>query len=179
MLHYLASSLPLHVSPVARLLALQIVLRATVSGGIHLPAGLVQGMGEDSVESAWQELVDARLIVSDPRSGVAYGGWLADPIGGMPSRNRRRRAADWALRAARQGRVRGLGSTGRVLAVGLRALTPYEAEPDGLASSTDMARIFGVGAATTAYELERLMEVGVLSGWKVDSESGETVWRLA
>ncbi|WP_146610539.1 MULTISPECIES: hypothetical protein [unclassified Streptomyces] len=48
MLSHLATSLPAGISPQARLVALQCVLRATPDGRVRLPAGLIRGMGLSS-----------------------------------------------------------------------------------------------------------------------------------
>ncbi|MEU5134596.1 MULTISPECIES: hypothetical protein [Streptomyces] len=175
MLNYLASSLSLATTPVARLLALQSVLRATSYGDVGLPVGLVRGMGERSPECAWQELVDSRFITPDVNLGM-YVGRLTDPVGRMRGRVVRRRAADWALRTARPTRLRELNPGGRLLLVGLKAFTD-DAGEGGLVNSAQMSRISGLTGRSLEDELKLLVSATVLATWQVDPDAEELVWR--
>ncbi|MET9920479.1 hypothetical protein ABZZ04_25845 [Streptomyces sp. NPDC006435] len=130
------------------------------------------------MERAWQELLDARLITADATPEAAFAGWLTDPCEGMPSRASRRRAADWALRVARQRRMRALEPTARVLAMVLMALAPQVAQGEFFGSA-QISHISGVDSVTAARAFEQLAENGVLSQWVVDPTEENMTWEIA
>ncbi|MGW8764289.1 hypothetical protein ACWGN5_17470 [Streptomyces sp. NPDC055815] len=178
MLSYLAASLSQDVSPGARLLALQSVLRATAAGYAWMRPGLVRGMRIQRAQAAWEELVNARWITSPPDHAAPYAGWLTDPVVGIPGRSRRSGAADWALRAARQGRVRGLGPAGQLLTLALRGFT-QEPSRTGSADSRQLGRMCGLPTTVLLSELDHLASVGIVSSWSLTPTGDEAGWQLA
>ncbi|ROQ23607.1 hypothetical protein EDD98_7557 [Streptomyces sp. PanSC19] len=173
MLSYLASSLPGHTAPGARLVALQAILRADASSKVRLPRGLLRGILQGPAEHCWDDLVAAGLIAPH----APYEGWFTDPVLGMPGRVTRRRAADWALRTARDGRTRGLGPAGQLLTVYLRAHA-FAPQCEGSADLAQLARLCGLSASALHLELGLLVEAGILICWSSTPTGEEIAWRL-
>ncbi|WP_051879122.1 hypothetical protein [Streptomyces sp. NRRL B-24720] len=143
-LSYLAAALPPDVSAEGRLLALQCALRSNTSGQAHLPAGLLRGMRLARTHAPWDELEDAHWLrrLPHPTEQTGHGTAAAQLLDATvltqePARHDRHRAADWALRAVSQPRLRGLPAADRLTAlvlaahhspgavVGLRAFTRW------------------------------------------------------
>ncbi|ANP52013.1 hypothetical protein J2Z21_008881 [Streptomyces griseochromogenes] len=178
MLTYLATALPRCTSPAARLLALQLALRANAHGLVRLPAGLLRSMRLRGRTEIWEEL--------------AHGFWLRPPDlrptpvevqlldaavrDQAPGRGARRRAAHWALRP----RPLAL-HTAAPPAVQLVALV-LAAHPSPCSTHTvDMgvlARLCGHSPHQTAELLDRLVATRTLARWRHERDIDEVVWNL-
>ncbi|WP_406434677.1 hypothetical protein OHA59_47310 [Streptomyces sp. NBC_01589] len=128
MLSYLAATLPPDASAEGRLLALQCALRSNTSGQVHLPAGLLRGMRLARSLAPWDELEDARWLHRLPHPTEQTGHRTAAAqlldvtvLTQEPARHDRHRAADWALRAVSQPRLRALPASDRLTSLVLTA----------------------------------------------------------
>ncbi|MFF3460512.1 hypothetical protein ACFYXH_40800 [Streptomyces sp. NPDC002730] len=102
-LAHLASTLPGDTSTQARLLALQCALRTNTHGRMLLPAGLLRALRLGPHTPAWHELEDAHWLTRFTAPSTGHTAvQLLDHPGPLPARRHRIRAADWALRTARQ-----------------------------------------------------------------------------
>ncbi|MDQ1013282.1 GGDEF domain-containing protein [Streptomyces sp. V4I23] len=94
--------LPEDVGAPARLLAVQCALRAGAGGRLALPAGLLRGMRLGSTLTPWCELEDAHWLMRLTASAGPVWVQLLSHHGPHAARHQRVRAADWALRTARE-----------------------------------------------------------------------------
>ncbi|MFD6811523.1 hypothetical protein ACFWEN_38330, partial [Streptomyces anthocyanicus] len=121
MLSLLAASLPFHTSPEARLLALQCVLRCDADGSLALPRGLIRSMNLGDAGPLWQELLDARWILSAAPTPTGMQTRLNDPLIGLPGRGPRSQAAHWALLKSSGPSLRHISSAARLATMTLQA----------------------------------------------------------
>ncbi|MFJ8077020.1 hypothetical protein ACIQ7Q_24540 [Streptomyces sp. NPDC096176] len=146
--------LPEDVGAAARLLALQCALRADSLGRLVLPVGLVRGMRLGSALSAWYELEDAHWLM---RLAALVNGavqvQLLDHVGSLPSRQRRARAADWALRVVHLAGREGYDHNRALMALALAAY----ASPQ-VARSAVGRGILSHACRLTPVELIRMVE---------------------
>jgi hypothetical protein len=98
----LHACLPEDVGAPARLLAVQCTLRAGADGRLALPVGLLRGMRLASTLTPWDELQDAHWLMRLTAPPGPVWVQLLSHHGPHPARHQRARAADWALRTARQ-----------------------------------------------------------------------------
>ncbi|MFD0621508.1 ATP-binding protein [Streptomyces sanglieri] len=126
MLSYLAAALPSEVGAAARLLALQCALRATVSGRLWMPAGLLRGLRMNRHSSLWQELEQSgwltRLATNPPwakQRGFAVQLLDAAVLTQAPGRRDRAHAADAALRLTSCPALRSLSASEQLAGLAL------------------------------------------------------------
>ncbi|MDX3315167.1 hypothetical protein P1S61_40215 [Streptomyces sp. ME08-AFT2] len=184
MLSYLAAALPADTGAAARLLALQCALRMNAAANVQLPTGILRGLRLGHCSEPWQELERARWLsritaapeVDTPT--VAARLFDATLLTQSPARPDRRRAADWALRAARPARVAAGGPLPQLAAVCLAAYTPPEAG-NGLTEVDRMARDCGLDPSALPDVLDQLATAGFLASWNVCPDSGDLRWTQA
>lgn len=126
MLSYLAAALPSEVGAAARLLALQCALRATVSGRLWMPAGLLRGLRMNRHSSLWQEPEQSgwltRLATNPPwakQRGFAVQLLDAAVLTQAPGRRDRAHAADAALRLTSCPALRSLSASEQLAGLAL------------------------------------------------------------
>ncbi|MER6077356.1 hypothetical protein [Streptomyces sp. NPDC001833] len=184
MLSYLAAALPLGIGPAARLLALQCALRMSEDAQVRVPAGLLRGAGLGRNPGPWRELEQTwwlrRVPVGpEPVRGVVVARLLDHTLlTQSPARPDRRRAADWALRAAQPARASACEPLLQLAAVWLAASTASEAG-EGLAEADRMAHDCGIAASALANVLGQLTAAGLLEAWSVCPNSGDLCWTPA
>ncbi|MER5346187.1 hypothetical protein ABT030_39025 [Streptomyces mirabilis] len=181
MLSYLAAALPADTGAAARLLALQCALRMDAAANVQLPTGILRGLRLGHYSEPWQELERARWLSRIPETPevdtatVAARLFDAALLTQSPARPDRRRAADWALRAARPARVAAGGPLPQLAAVCLAAYTPPGAG-NGLTEVDRMARDCGLDPFALPDVLDQLATAGLLASWNVCPDSGELRW---
>ncbi|MFZ4240371.1 hypothetical protein ACOZGD_35045 [Streptomyces murinus] len=178
MLSYLAISLPAGVSPQARLVALQCVLRATPDGRVRLPAGLIRGMGLLQPEGARQELADSGWLCQGSSAGDTADSRLTDPLFGGAGRRQRARAADWSLRVGHRHGGAGLTVAVRLVSLALAAHTPTGTTA-GRAEADQVARRCGLPPEELISTLRLLAARQTITSWELASDSGDLTWRYA
>ncbi|MFB6895638.1 hypothetical protein [Streptomyces hydrogenans] len=161
MLSLLASSLPLHTSPEARLLALQSVLRCNADGSLVLPHGLIRGMNLGDAGPLWQELLAARWIRSVTPTPPGMQAQLNDPLIGLPGRSPRSQAAHWALLESSGPTLRRTSSAARLAMVTLQAHT-QPSPRKGAADSHTLARMCGMALHRLLVTAQDLLDSGML-----------------
>lgn len=183
MLSYLAAALPSHTGAAARLLAVQCALRMDSKGQVRLPAGVLRSLCLSRDPAPWSELEQARWLYRTPTSlDVAVRVVVAQILDGglfaqRPARPDRRSAADWALRAARDGCVGAGDPPLRLFALCLAA----HAESSAGRGCTEMDRIArecGLAPAALFPVLDQLAAFGPLASWNVTLASGNLYWEL-
>lgn len=183
MLSYLAAALPGHTGAAARLLAVQCALRMDSEGKVRLPTGVLRSLrlGRDPVP--WSELEQARWLRVTPTSSDPAGRMVvAQILDGVlfaqrPARPDRRSAADWALRAARDGRVGAGAPSLRLTALCLKAHTDFSVGR-GCAETDRIARECGLASAALFPVLDQLAAPGPLMSWSVAPASDDLSWEL-
>ncbi|MFD6343108.1 hypothetical protein ACFWF9_00065 [Streptomyces roseolus] len=161
MLSLLAASLPFHTSPEARLLALQCVLRCDADGSLALPRGLIRSMNLGDAGPLWQELLDARWILSAAPTPTGMQTRLNDPLIGLPGRGPRSQAAHWALLKSSGPSLRHISSAARLATMTLQAHT----QPSllrGAADSHTLARMCGMTLHRLLVTAQDLLDCGML-----------------
>ncbi|MGW4049535.1 hypothetical protein ACWENA_01780 [Streptomyces sp. NPDC004779] len=161
MLSLLASSLPFHTSPEARLLALQSVLRCDADGFLVLPHGLIRGMNLGDAGPPWQELLDARWFLSAAPTPPGMQAQLNDPLIGLPGRSPRSQAAHWALLESSGSSLRNISSAARLAMVTLQAHT-QPSLGKGVADSHTLARMCGMALHPLLVTAQDLLDSGML-----------------
>ncbi|MCM1950418.1 hypothetical protein NC315_34380 [Streptomyces sp. G2] len=161
MLSLLASSLPFHTSPEARLLALQCVLRCNADGSLLLPHGLIRGMILGDAGPLWQELLDARWIRSVTPTPPGTQARLNDPLLGLPGRGPRSQAAHWTLVESSGSSLRHTSSAARLTKVTLQAHTQLSLQK-GVADSHTLARMCGMPLHRLLVTAQDLLDSGTL-----------------
>ncbi|MFF0746395.1 hypothetical protein ACFYVL_38975 [Streptomyces sp. NPDC004111] len=177
MLSYLASALPPQTGGAARLLALQCALRASFSGCVRLPSGLLRGMRLGRSVLPWRELEEARWL---RRAAVWAGGTEGQVVDGpvllqVPTRCERARAADWALRVAHSRVLRAAGAEGRLLALALAA-SPSSEAAGAVADALSLARVCGVPCERLPGLLSFLEGLRLLESWHLEPVTGDLSW---
>ncbi|MFB7346104.1 hypothetical protein ACFCZ6_39295 [Streptomyces hydrogenans] len=169
MLSLLASSLPLHTSPEARLLALQSVLRCNADGSLVLPHGLIRGMNLGDPGPLWQELLAARWIRSVTPTPPGMQAQLNDPLIGLPGRSPRSQAAHWALLELSPGSsLRHTNPASRLAMVTLQAHTQPSLR-NGAADSHTLARMCGMALHRLLVAAQDLLDSGMLQSCSLAS----------
>ncbi|MFF3459520.1 hypothetical protein ACFYXH_35470 [Streptomyces sp. NPDC002730] len=183
MLSYLAAALPSHTGAAARLLAVQCALRMDSKGQVRLPAGVLRSLRLSRDPAPWSELEQARWLCRTPTSlDVAVRVVVAQILDGglfaqRPARPDRRSAADWALRAARDGCVGAGDPPLRLFALCLAAHAESSAGR-GCAEMDRIARECGLAPAALFPVLDQLAAFGPLASWNVALASGDLYWAL-
>ncbi|WP_107487283.1 hypothetical protein [Streptomyces sp. MOE7] len=183
MLSYLAAALPAEVDAAARLLALQCALRATASGRLYLPAGLLRSVRLDQQSSLWQVLEQTGWLVRLP-AGVlgAPCGVTAQLLDGAvlsqaPSRQDRAHAADTALRLASCRTLRNLPASDRLTALALVThLSPGSIH--GAIEADRIGRMCAVPPGLLAATLDRLIAAQAADWWSYDPRVEDVTWVL-
>ncbi|MGW0694942.1 hypothetical protein [Streptomyces sp. NPDC002738] len=182
MLSYLAAALPPDMSAEGRLLALQCALRSNTSGQVHLAAGLLRGMRLARTLAPWDELEDARWLRRLPHPTEQTGhrtaaAQLLDAtvLTQAPARHDRHRAADWALRAGSQPRLRTLPAATRLTALVLAA---HHSPGAGRTSmeAHHLTRTCGLDRSTLTATLDRLVSVNAVGAWTFEPTTEDVSW---
>jgi hypothetical protein len=143
-------------------LAVQCTLRTDSFGRVRFPVGLLRGMRLGSTAAPWHELEDAHWLTRPfafPAGHVTSQ--LLDPLGPLPARRRRARAADWALRTTRIPGIRDLEPIGALIALALAAHS-FPEHPHGIDREV-LCRTCGLTPAELARSLDRLQPAGQAS----------------
>ncbi|MFG3117460.1 hypothetical protein ACGF4C_24040 [Streptomyces sp. NPDC048197] len=184
MLSYLAAALPAEVGAAARLLALQCALRATASGRLRMPAGLLRGMRMGQCSSPWQELEQSgwltRLSTNSPRArqcGVAVQVLDAAVLAQAPGRRNRAHAADRALRLTSCPALRSLPASNQL--TGLALATHLSPGPlNGIIEADRLARVCAAAPGALTATLDCLVAARVADWWSYDQGSDDITWAL-
>ncbi|MFD7757262.1 hypothetical protein [Streptomyces sp. NPDC059757] len=181
MLSYLAAALPPEVSAEGRLLALQCALRSNTSGQVRLPAGLLRGMRLARDLAPWDELEDARWLhrlphpteQMEPRTAAQL--LDATVLTQEPARRDRHRAADWALRAVSQPRLRTLPAEDRLTALVLAAHHSPGTGRTGMEADR-LTRTCGLNQNMLTATLDRLVSVNAVGAWTFEPVTEDVSW---
>ncbi|WP_149184871.1 hypothetical protein [Streptomyces sp. TRM49041] len=159
----LHACLPEDVGAPARLLAVQCALRADADGQLALPVGLLRGMRLGSTPTPWDELEDAHWLMRLTAPAGPVWVQLLSHHGPHPARRQRVRAADWALRTARQyGADNDYDSNAALMALALSACrSPHAAQSP--AEREVLSRARGLTPVELTRAVDRL-RAGGLSG---------------
>ncbi|MFF7705588.1 hypothetical protein [Streptomyces lydicus] len=183
MLSYLAAALPPEVGAAGRLLALQCALRATASGQLDLPAGLLRSVRLDQQSSPWQGLEQAGWLIRLPAgiTGTSCGvtAQLLDAavLTQAPGRQDRAHAADKALRLTSCRTLRNLPATDRLTALVLVThLSPGSIY--GAIEAHRIGRVCAVGPNALADTLDHLVAARAVDWWSYDPGAEDTTWAL-
>ncbi|WP_406423537.1 hypothetical protein OHA59_49890 [Streptomyces sp. NBC_01589] len=182
MLSYLAAALPPGVRAEGRLLALQCALRSNTSGQVHLPAGLLRGMRLARDLAPWDELEDARWLhrLPHPTEQTGHRTTVAQLLDATvltqePARHDHHRAADWALRAVSQPRLRASPAADRLTAL---VLTAHHSPGAGRTSmeADHLTRTCGLDQNTLTATLDRLVTVNAVEAWTIEPATQDVSW---
>ncbi|MFE2159916.1 hypothetical protein ACFW9M_19130 [Streptomyces lydicus] len=183
MLSYLAAALPAEADAAARLLALQCALRATASGQLYLPAGLLRSARLDREASAWQGLEQAGWLIRLPAGltgapcGVTAQLLDAAVLTQAPSRQDRAHAADRALRLTSCWALRNLPASDRLTALALVThLSPDSMH--GAIEADRIGRVCAVPPGVLAATLDRLVAARAADRWSYAPGAEEITWAL-
>ncbi|WP_327228629.1 hypothetical protein OG229_38430 [Streptomyces platensis] len=183
MLSYLAAALPAEADAAARLLALQGALRATASGRLHLPAGLLRSLRLNQQPSPWQGLEQVGWLIRLPAgiTGVPRGvtAQLLDAavLTQAPRRQDRAHAADKALRLTSCRALRNLPASDRLTALTLVThLSPGSVQ--GAIEADRIGRVCAVPPDILAATLDRLVTARVTDWWSYDQGAEDITWAL-
>ncbi|MFI0716416.1 hypothetical protein ACH4SK_38650 [Streptomyces inhibens] len=179
MLNYLAVALPAEVGPIARLIALQCALRATASGRLHLPAGLLRSMRLDQQSSPWQGLEQAGWLTRLAAGTCGVTAQLLDAavLTQAPPRQDRAHAADKALRLTSCRGLRDLPDTDRLTALALVThLSPGSLQ--GAIEADRIGRMCAAPPGTLAATFDRLVAARATDWWSYDQGAEEIAWAL-
>ncbi|MGI5453574.1 hypothetical protein ACQEWB_10445 [Streptomyces sp. CA-249302] len=180
-LSYLAAALPSHTGAAARLLAVQCALRMNADGRVRLPIGVLRSLRLGRDLRPWSELEQARWLRRTPALLDSESGGMAAQVldSGLfaqhPARPDRRRAADWALRMARDGGVGADDPTMRLTVLCLVAHTDFSVG-HGCAETDRIAHECGLTPEALIRALGRL--AASLASWSVAPDSGDLRWEL-
>ena len=182
MLSYLAAAFPPEASAEGRLLALQCALRSNPSGQVHLPAGLLRGMRLARTHAPWDELEDAHWLrrLPHPTEQTGHGTAAAQLLDATvltqePARRDRHQAADWALRAVSQPRLRGLPAADRLTALVLAA--HHSPNPGRTSMEADhLTRACGLDRNKLTATLDRLVTVNAVGAWMFEPVTEDVSW---
>jgi len=184
MLSYLAVALPTEVGAAARLLALQCALRATASGRLRMPAGLLRGMRMDQRSSPWQELEQSGWLTRVSRSsswarrcGVAAQLLDAGVLPQAPGRRDRAQAADRALRLTSCPALRSLSASEQLTGLALATyLSPGSL--NGVIEADRLERVCAAAPGALTAALDCLVAARVADWWSYDQGSDDITWSL-
>lgn len=183
MLSYLAAALPAEVDAASRLLALQCALRATTSGRLFLPTGLLRSGRLIQQPSLWQGLEQTgwlvRLPVGGPNRTCGVTAQLLDAavLAQAPSRQDRAHAADAALRLTSCRALRNLAAPDRLTALALVT----HLSPGSLRGTIEADRIGRMCAAppdVLAATLDQLVAARATDWWSHDPAREDITWVL-
>lgn len=183
MLSYLAAALPRCTAAPARLLAVQCALRATASGRLWTPWGLLRGMRMGSAFPYWEELEQAQwlrrlpTLTSEDARGVSVQLLDATILTQTPTRRDRARAADWALRMASHPALRGMPVVSPLVALTLAAHSSLHS-CRGLLEANRFTHMCALSPGLLADVLDDLVSVGALMSWSYDSATEDIAWAL-
>lgn len=184
MLSYLAAALPAEVDAAARLLALQCALRATASGQLRLPTGLLRAMRMDQHSSLWRELEQTGWLIRLPTStppashcGIAAQLLDAAVLAQAPGRQHRAHAADGALRMTSCPALRSLPASDQLGGLALAAhLSPGNIQ--GVIEADQIGRLCAAAPGALADTLDRLVAARAVDWWSYDPGAEDITWAL-
>ncbi|MEW2435938.1 hypothetical protein AB0952_17535 [Streptomyces caniferus] len=184
MLSYLAAALPAETDAAARLLALQGALRATGSGRLHLPAGLLRSLRLNQQPSLWQGLEQAGWLIRLPAGvtgapcGVTAQLLDATVLTQTPRRQDRTHAADKALRLTSCRALRNLPASDQLTALALAThLSPGSKQ--GAIEADRITRVCAVPPGALAATLDRLVAARATEWWSYDPGTEDITWALS
>ncbi|MFD9863443.1 hypothetical protein [Streptomyces alboflavus] len=177
MLTYLATALPRSCSPTTRLLALQCALRADAYGQVALPGGFLRGLRLNGHATPWHELEHAQwLRCTHRRHGHIRAQLLDSPaLNQAPGRNRRARAAHWALHPAPLATAHQAPPSVQLTALALAVHTEGTA---GQAGAEDLTRLCATPLSLLEDLLDQLTHAHTLTRWNHHPEGDVILWQL-
>ncbi|UFQ13538.1 hypothetical protein J2N69_36375 [Streptomyces huasconensis] len=177
MLTYLSAALPPFSSPTARLLALQCALRSDSQGRVDLPAGFLRSMRLASHATPWHELEHAGWLRCTQRGHGSAEAQLLDVtvLAQAPGRERRARAAHWALHPIPLAAPRRAPPSIHLAALALAAHTESRS---GSADAEVLTRLCATAPLSLQDLLDQLVRTSALASWRPDIEAGEVCWQL-
>ncbi|GGV01463.1 hypothetical protein GCM10010211_80940 [Streptomyces albospinus] len=184
MLSYLAAALPPEVVADARLLAVQCALRATGSGQLMLPVGLLRGMRMAQQQGPWQALEKAGWLVRLPRPHpptdicrIAAQLLDATVLTQAPGRAGRTQAAHAALRLTSHPALRELSASEQLVGLTL-ATHSCPNTIKGVIEAERIGRVCAVPPDGLAATLDRLVTAQAARSWSYDLGSEDITWSL-
>lgn len=184
MLSYLAAALPSALSPSARLLAVQCALRATTSGQLWVPVGLLRSMRIHQDLHPWEELEQAGWLIrlpvdARPTASGAIPARLLDAavLAQAPGRLERAHAADGALRLTSCRVLRSLPAIDQL--VGLALATHLSSGcMNGVIEAERLGHVCALTPGALVSALDRLVAAQAADCWSYDPVSEDITWTL-
>ncbi|MET8594241.1 hypothetical protein ABZV43_37890, partial [Streptomyces sp. NPDC005078] len=130
----------------------------------------------------WDELEDARWLrrlphPTEPTEHRTAAAQLLDAtvLTQEPARHDRHQAADWALRAVSQPRLRALPTADRLTALVLAANHPPDAGQTSM-EAEHLTRTCGLDQNTLTATLDHLVTVNTLAAWTFEPVTEDVTW---